>query len=207
MADSAGSDGSGDSGAASRGAPAWTEALIEAGRDLYAHGLVTSHGGNLSLRRPAGGALISATGAMLGRLTPAQLVAVDGSGEPLGAGAPPPSSDTAIHLAIYEEHPEAGAVLHAHPVHAIALSLASDATAIEPANLEGRLFLERVPVLDAEWERSARPVAEALRACPVVVVRGHGSYARGTDIWDALRVTSTLEEAAHVLTLAGRRQG
>ncbi|MXZ63089.1 MAG: glycerate kinase, partial [Chloroflexi bacterium] len=40
--------------------------LIEAGKDLRADGLVTSHGGNVSARRPRGGAVISATGAMLG---------------------------------------------------------------------------------------------------------------------------------------------
>ena len=184
-----------------------TRELIEAGAYCRQDGLVTSHGGNLSARRLRGGALISATGAMLGRLTPQLLVAVDAAGAPPGAasraaGSPAPSSDTAIHVAIYEAHPEAGAVLHAHPAHALALAFERDA--IEPANLEGRLFLGRVPVLDVAWEASAEPVAEALRACPVVVVRGHGSYARGVDVWDALRVTSTLEEAARLLVLSGR---
>ena len=51
--------------------------------------------------------------------------------------------------------------------------------------------------------RSRRPT-DALREHPIVVVRGHGSYARGTDVWDALRVTSTLEEAARILTLSGQ---
>jgi glycerate kinase len=179
-----------------------TRALIEAGEELRRDGLVTSHGGNLSARRARGGALISATGAMLGRLTSELLVAVDANGAARDPEAPAPSSDSAVHLAIYEAHPEAGAVLHAHPVHAVALAF--DRDAIEPANLEGRLFLGRVPVLDVEWEASAEPVAEALRECPVVVVRGHGSYARGVDVWDALRVTSALEEAARMLALSGR---
>ena len=138
---------------------------------------MTSHGGNLSARRLRGGALISATGAMLGRLSQQLLVAVDAGGAPLEAGSPAPSSDTAIHLAIYEAHPDAGAVLHAHPAHAVALAF--ERAAIEPANLEGWLFLGGVQVLDVAWEASAEPVAEALRECPVVVVRGHGSYARG----------------------------
>ena len=179
-----------------------TRELIEVGKDLRADGLVTSHGGNVSERRSRGGALISATGAMLGRLTDDLLVAVDGNGQPRDADAPAPSSDTAVHLAIYEACADAGAVLHAHPVHAVALAFARDA--IEPANLEGRLFLGSVPVLDVEWESSAQPVAEALREHPIVVVRGHGSYARGTDVWDALRVTSSLEEAARMLVLSGQ---
>ena len=36
------------------------------------------------------------------------------------------------------------------------------------------------------------------------MVRGHGSFARGEDIWDALLYTSALEEAAQILALAGR---
>ncbi|MCY3655993.1 MAG: glycerate kinase [Chloroflexi bacterium] len=176
--------------------------LIEAGTDLRADGLVTSHGGNVSARRPRGGAVISATGAMLGRLTDDLLVAVEADGELRDADDAAPSSDTAVHLAIYEACTDAGAVVHAHPVHAIALAYGRDA--IDPANLEGRLFVGSVPVLEAEWETSAQPVAEALREHPIVVVRGHGSYARGTDVWDALRVTSTLEEAARILALSGQ---
>ena len=174
--------------------------LAEAGKDLRADGLVTSHGGNVSARRSRGGAIISATGAMLGRLTDDLLVAVEPDGELREPDAAAPSSDTAVHLAIYEACADAGAVVHAHPVHAIALAYARDA--LDPANLEGRLFLGSVPVLDAEWEASAQPVAEALRNHQIVVVRGHGSYARGTDVWDALRVTSTLEEAARILALS-----
>jgi L-fuculose-phosphate aldolase len=176
------------------------ESLVEAGRDLWSAGLVTSHGGNLSLRGPGGGALISATGAMLGRLTRERLVAVDAEGR-APAGAPAPSSDTRIHVATYAACPDAGAIIHAHPVHAIALSFHRDA--IEPRNLEGRLFLGRVPILDVEWQESAEPVAAALVDCPIVVVRGHGAYARGTDVWEALRVTSALEESAQILSLVG----
>lgn len=176
--------------------------LTEAGKDLRADGLVTSHGGNVSVRRPRGGAVISATGAMLGRLTDDLLVAIEPDGERRDAEAAAPSSDTAVHLAIYEACADAGAVVHAHPVHAIALAYGRDA--IDPANLEGRLFLGSVPVLDVEWEASPQPVAEALREHPIVLVRGHGSYARGADVWDALRVTSTLEEAARILALSGQ---
>lgn len=178
--------------------------LIEAGRDLWTAGLVTSHGGNLSSRRGRSGALISATGAMLGRLSAETLVPVNAGGRPDGVPGPAPSSDTRIHLAIYHAIPEADAVIHAHPVHAIAMAF--DWDVIQPRNLEGQLFLGRVPVIDAEWEESAEPVAEALNEHPVVVVRGHGSYARGVDIWDALRVTSALEEAAQIILLAQRSQ-
>ena len=42
------------------------------------------------------------------------------------------------------------------------------------------------------------------RETPLVMVRGHGSFAIGTDIWNALMYSSSLEEAAQILTLTGR---
>ena len=191
------------------GGPDWRETLIEVGRDLYAHNLVTSHGGNLSVRRPAGGALITATGAMLGRLDETRLIAVDERGEPLSPKAPAPSSNTDVHLAIYAAHAEARAIIHAHPVYAVARSLAMREVAPEaefaPINLEAQLILKSpVPVLTVDWENTADAVAEALHRCPVVLVRGHGSFAMGTDLWQALNYTSVLEEAAQIATLAGR---
>ena len=191
------------------GGPDWRETLIEVGRDLYAHNLVTSHGGNLSVRRPAGGALITATGAMLGRLGESHLVAVDERGEPLSRRAPAPSSNTDVHLAIYASHPEARAVIHAHPVYAVARSLALGEVVLEdtfaPINLEAQLILKSpVPVLTVDWDGTPEAVAEALQRCPIVLVRGHGSFAAGSDLWQALNYTSVLEEAAQIAALAGR---
>ncbi|MDP2328220.1 MAG: class II aldolase/adducin family protein [Dehalococcoidia bacterium] len=177
------------------------EMLIEVGRDLRSAGLVTSHGGNLSTRWGQG-ACITGTGTMLGRLTSEQFAVVDSRGRAQGMHDPPPSSDTAIHLAVYEHVPEARVVVHAHPVHAIALSF--DWDAILPINLEGQLFIPRVPVVEAAWQASAGPVAEALREVPVVMVRGHGAYARGSDGWEALKWISALDEAAQILILAGK---
>lgn len=188
---------------------AWPDALIpqmdtmiEVGRDLWAAGLVTSHGGNMSVRWEQG-ACVTETGAMLGRLTHDHFVAVDSRGRATNHGpSDRPSSDTAIHLAVYERIAEAGAVVHAHPVHAIALSLEWEA--ITPPNLEGQLFLDRVPVLDVKWETSAEPIAEALTKSPLVMTRAHGAYARASDPWEALKLISILEESATILVLSRR---
>jgi len=159
-----------------------------AGRMLWEAGLVSSHGGNISVRLPDGGLLVTRTGAMLGRLGEGDLVTVTADGSSGGE----PSMDTALHRAVYEVS-GAQAVLHAHPRHAIALSLAMDV--IEPADAEGRLRMGAVPVVEMEG------VAEGLRDAPIVMARGHGSYARGDDLWQALQWTSVLEESAQVLWL------
>jgi len=159
------------------------------GRDLYAAGLVSSHGGNMSARR--GEAMVITThGSRLGHLTQADLVEVT----PDTAPAAEPSMDLALHRAIYAAVPQAQAVVHAHPRHAIALSLVSNE--IRPRDLEGRHYLGLVPVVAGDGD-----VAAALRQHKIAVVAGHGSYAWGEDLWQALQWTSVLEESAQVLWL------
>ena len=164
------------------------DSFLAAGRMLWEAGLVSSHGGNMSVRLPEGGLLVTRTGSMLGRLGDGDLVVVAADGSSRGE----PSMDTALHRAAYDAT-GAGAILHAHPRHAIALSLAMDV--IEPADAEGKLRLGVVPVVEAE------DVAQALRDAPIVMARGHGSYARGDDLRQALQWTSVLEESAQVLWL------
>ena len=52
-----------------------------------------------------------------------------------------------------------------------------------------------MPVVETEG------VAEGLRDAAIVMARGHGSYSRGDDLWQALQWTSVLEESAQVLWL------
>ena len=166
----------------------YTDVFHAVGRMLWEAGLVSSHGGNMSVRLPNGELVISRTGAMLGRIGVDDLVTV----APDGSSPGEPSMDTAVHRQAYETT-NARALVHAHPRHAIALSLVTDA--VDPADAEGKLRLGSVPVVEAEQ------VPQALRDAPIVLARGHGSYARGDDLWQALQWTSVLEESAEVLLL------
>jgi L-fuculose-phosphate aldolase len=163
------------------------------GRDLYATGLVSSHGGNMSVRRGEG-VLITTHGSRLGHLSRADLVEV----RPDADAASRPSVDLAFHRAIYATVPQARAVVHAHARHAIALSLVSNE--IRPRDAEGRHYLALVPVVPGDGD-VAGALAAALRQRQIAVVAGHGSYAWGEDLWQALQWTSILEESAQVLWL------
>lgn len=163
------------------------------GRDLYATGLVSSHGGNLSVRRDKG-LIITTHGSRLGHLSQADLVVVT----PDGGAEAEPSVDLVLHRAVYAAVPQARAVVHAHARHAIALSLLSDE--IRPRDAEGRYYLEVVPVVPGDGD-VAGGLAAALRRHRIAVVAGHGSYAWGEDLWQALQWTSILEESAEVLWL------
>jgi L-fuculose-phosphate aldolase len=164
--------------------------MQEVGKDLYHLGLVTSHGGNLSMREGSG-MWITGTGTMLGRLHDRHISRVlpDGTHE-----GPPPSSDTILHSTIYALT-GAQAVVHAHPRHAIALSFDQDL--FVPGDLEGELHLQDVPVV-ANGERQIEQIAGALRGRLVVLLRGHGAYARGQTLWEALHWVTALEESAEI---------
>lgn len=176
--------------------PAILHEMQEVGRDLYRLALVTSHGGNLSMRE-GHSMWITGTGTMLGRLERRHIsrVAPDGSYE-----GPPPSSDTILHSAIYAVS-GALAVAHAHPRHAIALSFEHEV--FVPEDLEGQLHLTDVPVVEP-GPRQSEQIAEALHARLVVLLRGHGAYARGQTLWEALHWVTALEESAEIAVI--RRQ-
>ena len=169
----------------------------QVGRDLYATGLVSSHGGNMSIRRGEG-ILITTHGSRLGHLSRTDLVEVPPDTRSVGGPAAEPSVDLGLHRAVYAAVPQARAVVHAHARHAIALSLVSKE--IRPRDAEGRHYLELVPVVPGDWDVAAGLTA-ALRQHRIAVVTGHGSYAWGEDLWQALQWTSILEESAQVLWL------
>ncbi len=168
--------------------------LAEVGKDLYRLGLVSSHGGNISIRDGAG-MWITGTGTMLGRLRERHIAYVRADGT---AEGPPPSSDTVLHSTVYAMT-GAGAVVHAHPRHAIAISLVTDGEFV-PIDFEGQYHLKAVPLVEQGPHQVAQ-VAAALRDAVVVLLRGHGAYARGGTAWEALHWITALEESAQVACL------
>jgi len=112
------------------------------------------------------------------------------------------SIELAVHRAIYQETP-ALAVVHAHPPHAVALSLVE--TEIVPNCAEGLAMIDRVPVLG--WHMEVRPggladiIARALKQHRIVMVHGHGSFAIGQLLEEAHDCTATLEESCQVICL------
>lgn len=170
--------------------PQTLHAFQEVGKDLYRLGLVTSHGGNLSLR-DGHDIWITGTGTMLGRLETRHISLVHPGG---GYEGPAPSSDTILHTTVYALT-NAAAVVHAHPRHATALSL--DADLIVPPDFEGQLHLTDIPVV-AQGPQQVEQLAVALTERRAVVLRGHGAYAKGESLWEALHWITALEESAHI---------
>lgn len=175
------------------------ESLVRYYRWLRQHGLNDSHSGNASVRD---GDLVWITPTGCGADTL-------GSGDLLGCrlDQPPPtvaSLDAPLHLATYGARPGAGAVLHAHCPHAVAMTLAGGD--FEPADFEGRYYFGTVPVLDIPADDyvsdSPARVAATLATHPVCVVRGHGAYAAGDHLDQAYKWLCSLESSARIAWLA-----
>jgi len=164
------------------------------GERLIREGLVSGNFGNMSVRS-RDGFLITATGSYLD--DPGPLVAV-----PLGGPAPrSASSEWRVHNAVYAQAIHR-AIVHAHPVHAVALSLAVDS--IIPRDSEGEILAPLIPVTSGQpgSVELARNVAAALSRVKVVVARGHGTFAVGDTLREAYLLTSLAEHASRVILLS-----
>jgi len=169
------------------------------GRDLFLTGLNNSHSGNLSVRREDK-IVITRRGSMLAHLAPGDLVTTALEAE--DANTSLASSEIEVHRAVYQ-NTSALAVVHAHPVHAVALSLTDDE--ILPVDAEGQYLLSRVPVLPVARAIASEEVAlklpELLKTSKIAVVRGHGSFAAGHTLEGAFQLTTSLENACRIICL------
>ncbi len=178
------------------------------GRLLLQLGLITSHGGNASVKE---GDYIHITrhDAMLGDLKKGDVIRTPGGGKDISKHAKL-SKEYPVHREIYETT-GAGAVIHAHPPNAIALSLTRKK--IKPLDAEGIILLGEIPVVVAGKTISSvgsrevgKALARALMKGPVAMVKGHGSFAAGKTLEEALCYTSALEDSCKII-LALRKSG
>lgn len=169
------------------------------GHDLFTRGLVSSHSGNLSIRLGER-MIITRRGSRLGCLEEHDLI--DTGISKNDRSTPRASTELAVHRAIYRET-SALAIVHAHPPHAVALSLTE--TEIVPSDAEGLSIVGRVPVLGWHMEVKmgglADIITQALKQRRIVMVHGHGSFAIGQLLEEAHNYTTTLDESCRVICL------
>jgi L-fuculose-phosphate aldolase len=170
------------------------------GRDLFVAGLVSSHGGNMSVRQ-GDRILITRRGSMLAQLEERDVI--DIGLEENDANVTLASTEIVVHRAIYQAT-SALAIVHTHPPYAIAQSLVKDE--IVPVDSEGSYLLHKVPVVAAQLTAGSTEVAELLpqwlKEYDLVMLRGHGPFAIGHLLEEAYQLTSVLEMACRILTVA-----
>jgi methylthioribulose-1-phosphate dehydratase len=175
--------------------------LAEAGRRMDARNWVPGSAGNLSARIDDQRIAITRSGVHKGRLTEADIIAVDYAGEALTDGQKP-SAETLLHCQLYRLFPPVGAVLHGHSVPATVLSMRGGITFSDYELVKAFGFATHeldvvLPVYenDQDMVRLAAYIEPLLEANPPVgyVIAGHGVYAWGTNVEHAYWRLEALE--------------
>ncbi|MBP66650.1 MAG: hypothetical protein CMA67_05265 [Euryarchaeota archaeon] len=179
------------------------------GRQLSREGLVKGAMGSISMLHPDEPGLMISTrhSTMLARLDDRGII-----GGRLGGDSPRGSiTDWKVHevllasVALVTGGP--AACIHMQGPYTTAASCEKDLILVQPIDVLGREQIGKVVIVDPDddaQEEFLRQVAEALQqgGMRCVVVRGHGAYAVGANLDQAMANAAMLEHSMHILLLA-----
>ncbi len=177
--------------------------IVEVGRRLYARGYTASNDGNISVRLDDERLMMTPASVCKGFMSSDMMCITDLEGRKL-AGQRNPSSEMQMHLEVYRQRPDVGAVVHAHPP--IATGFAVAGIPLDRAVLaEVVTTLGSVPI--AEYATpSTKELPEAVRkyvkAHDGMLLANHGALTLGPDVFAAYYKMETIEHFAKISLVA-----
>lgn len=178
------------------------ELICTLAKSMFDRGLTGGSTGNISARTEDGGLLVSPTGTSFGRLDPAKLSRFDQNGVHRGGDAP--TKEMPLHAAFYDTRSNAGAVVHLHSCHSVALSMLPDTDPdnfLPPLTPYSIMKLGKVKLLpffmpgDPAMGEAVRGLAGKRSA---VMLANHGPVVAGKDIEAACNAIEELEDTARL---------
>jgi len=184
------------------------KSICEIGKICYERGLISASDGNISVRLSDDTIIITAAGSMKGFLSMEQLTRVDMQGN-IVSGPGKNSTETGIHMVCYQERPDMRAVLHCHPPHAVALTVAEIdmQMPIIPEMIVTIGGIPTTPFATPGTSELGESIREVVRCSDTLVMRNHGSVCVGTSLLDAFKKLDMLEHTARILWLAHTAKG
>jgi ribulose-5-phosphate 4-epimerase/fuculose-1-phosphate aldolase len=184
---------------------AFRDQICRTGASLFARGLTFGSTGNISVRLPDGGYLMTPTNASLGDLDPAKLSLLDAKGNLISGDKP--TKEAFLHRAMYGQRDTANAVVHLHSTHSVAVSCLhgiDQHDCLPPLTAYyvmrvGRLPL--VPYYPPGDETLARAVEKLAGEHHAVLLSNHGPVVAGTSLENATYATEELEETAKLFLM------
>lgn len=184
------------------------EQLVAIMKRIYAQGMTTTSGGNLSIKDENGNVYITPGGTDKGSMTAEDIVCIraDGTME----GKHKPSSEYPFHMKIYETRSDIRAILHAHPPAMVAYSIVRkipDISAFpELKACIGSVGMAEYGLTGSEelGEKIAKVFAEG---CNVAELENHGLVVGSTDIESAYQVFEAMDFSARIGIGASRLGG
>jgi len=182
------------------------ESICRLARSIFDRRLTHGSSGNISVRCPDGGLLVTPTGSSLGELDPARLSRLDGRGRVVDGDKP--TKEMPLHAAFYETRPaQTGAVVHLHSTHSVAVSMLPETDpdcVFPPLTAYSVMRLGKVKLLPY-FRPGDAAMGEAVRGLggkhAAVLLANHGPVVAGRDLSDAVHAMEELEETARLSLL------
>ncbi len=172
---------------------------------MYDRQLIGGPAGNVSVRLDENRFLMTPSIAFKQFLTPDQIIIVDTEGKKVGPHTPAnqdlrPTSETSMHLQVYQNRPDVISVVHAHPTNCVSLTTAGIPLRTQVLT-EGMLFLGFVPTAaygTPTTEELSQSVSELIKQHDAVLLAYHGAITVGKDLWSAYSRMEVLEQTAAI---------
>jgi L-fuculose-phosphate aldolase len=185
--------------------------LCEVSRRLYMAGFMVGSDGNVSTILSDNEILITPSRLCKGFMEPEQMVKIDRQGRQL-SGDLPPTSETAMHLAAYEERPDICSVVHCHPPILVAFTVAGMSLPESILPEIEVIFGGPLPLAPyatpggSDIANSLRPLIRD-RSTSAVLLDHHGILGVGNDVYQASMKIEHAEAAAKVIFYARQLGG
>jgi 3-dehydro-4-phosphotetronate decarboxylase len=184
------------------------DSLVAYGKSMFERGLTFGSSGNISVRTDDGW-LMSPTNVSLGTLDPAKLSKLDSTGKHVAGDAP--TKESFLHLAMYRERAGAGAVVHLHSTHSVAVSCLDGINhddVLPPITAYYVMRVGKLPLVPyfAPGDPTLGEAVGKLAAKhSAVLLANHGPVVAGSSLSAAVNAIEELEETARLyLLLHGR---
>lgn len=179
--------------------------IVEIGKRMYMKNFVAANDGNISCKVADDIIWTTPTGVSKGFMSEDQMVKMRLDGTVLSQGERGPSSESKMHLRIYNENPEAMGVCHAHPPISTSFAIAGIGLdkAIYP---EALVNLGTVPCVHYEAPGSQGipdSIAPYARDYNALLLANHGAVAWGPSLLDAWYRLESTEHYAMVIMYTG----
>ena len=181
--------------------------IIEYSLKLNSTNLSPLRSGNISLRGKEGdkeGYLITPSGKKYETLKPEDIVFMGLNEDEKNDTTNKPSSEWRFHRDIYKNKKEAHAIVHAHSLHATAVS--SHGESIPPFHymiaLAGGDDIKCAKYATFGTEELSKNVIKALENRSACLMSNHGQVAFGKNLEDAFELAQEIENICHQYTIA-----
>ena len=173
-------------------------------KSIYDRGLTFGSSGNISVRIEDGW-LMTPSGSTMGDLDPAKISKLDNEGNHVSGDKP--TKEAFLHVAMYEERIQTGAVVHLHSTHSVAVSCLAgidESNVLPPITAYYVMKIGKLPLVpyfppgDLNLAKAVREMASEHHA---VLLANHGPVVAGKSLESAVYATEELEETAKLFLL------